>query len=704
MGNRLQNLKDEGTAKLYHSPPLDAEGERQLRVALELYGVKIAPKTTTIDAMNAFTREHDDGRLFIPLVTTDRMRANPKYQPSGQYETSTLTQFHVQAVIAHLVQNVPAEKIAALVQESYSAPANNEAATMRYEIANEAYRRQTIIAIATEHGISKPEAAKQFSAPLTPNEFERARAALYVLNPPDRKGADEDSFFMFGRGYEGAKPNANAQTAYQSVLDFRAAVLDPTHIAAHIAIEPPRPVTLPPSFMSELPNIPHFGRPFPAGLEYAPLPSSAAPIFKPSAEPIIPKGVTEAEPLVRKTNYYQPKDGVITHRDLQAIELTLSDAMLVETVAQLAMRPRVKELAEIGEASSGIEELSHPEKFALEYAIDTLARRNNIYSHERAVPFSEDMSTEQILARAADMMNPYKPLVSGVDGEFNQVEILGDIRGVTSKQKIRNLFEQDDEILGMRTVLHTAPVGQGARLTSPFGKRHANKTDVPEAQVTLVSLFKEQFEGLQTPHRGHDFGPNPLLFSTPVVASAAGEVLAYWNDHPTFGNCVILMHADGTASLYAHMAGVEFPALDEHYTRMTADGVPFYYNKDALRAARGDANSTYPVTQSQLIGIMGDTGASAKGEPVPLHLHYEQLTNVDMEKLNQGIIVANRRVPIYSVGAKPDVYYDMHPQDVHDHQVIFNGTAAGESYAPAPPPPTPPSKPEEPKPDKGVSL
>lgn len=124
------------------------------------------------------------------------------------------------------------------------------------------------------------------------------------------------------------------------------------------------------------------------------------------------------------------------------------------------------------------------------------------------------------------------------------------------------------------TVTHTSPVAGNATITSEMDphRRHP---------VT----------GVVRAHNGADFGARGDTRNPDILASADGIVL--WSGPQRgYGNTVILGHADGSQTLYAHMTGARMPEI----------------------------GST--VEQGAVIGVMGSTGVSTGN-----HLHYEQIQN-----------------------------------------------------------------------------
>ena len=107
------------------------------------------------------------------------------------------------------------------------------------------------------------------------------------------------------------------------------------------------------------------------------------------------------------------------------------------------------------------------------------------------------------------------------------------------------------------------------RLTSPFGMRH------------------DPFTGLWRFHNGVDLANK---IGTPIVAAMSGTV-AMTGINPTYGRYIILRHADGFQTLYAHLS--------------------------RILVSRGRR-----ISQNQVIGKMGTTGYSTGS-----HLHFSIFKN-----------------------------------------------------------------------------
>ena len=141
--------------------------------------------------------------------------------------------------------------------------------------------------------------------------------------------------------------------------------------------------------------------------------------------------------------------------------------------------------------------------------------------------------------------------------------------------------------------LRATPIN-GARLTSSFGRR------------------KHPISGYRKMHKGVDFGARS---GTPIMAAGTGTVVRA-NRYGGYGNYVRIKHSDGYSTAYAHM-------------KSFARGI-----KKGRR-----------VTQDQIIGYVGSTGASTGP-----HLHYEVLKNgkhINPRQLNQlsGKPLAKKEMP-----------------------------------------------------------
>ena len=129
--------------------------------------------------------------------------------------------------------------------------------------------------------------------------------------------------------------------------------------------------------------------------------------------------------------------------------------------------------------------------------------------------------------------------------------------------------------------LRATPIN-GARLSSTFGRR------------------KHPISGYRKMHKGVDFAARS---GTPIMAAGTGTI-SRANRYGGYGNYIRIKHSDGYSTAYAHMK----------------------------RFARGMKRGKR-VTQDQIIGYVGSTGASTGP-----HLHYEVLKNgrhINPRQLNQ---------------------------------------------------------------------
>jgi murein DD-endopeptidase MepM/ murein hydrolase activator NlpD len=139
-----------------------------------------------------------------------------------------------------------------------------------------------------------------------------------------------------------------------------------------------------------------------------------------------------------------------------------------------------------------------------------------------------------------------------------------------------------------------APAGFDANGPKP------TKLQRPVEGGHITSHFDSQEAGLRTaPHHALDIG---VPLGTPIHAAADGKVVKVGNDADGYGNYVIILHAGGIATLYAHQSD------------------PKVHEGDVVKA--GD-----------VIGLSGSTGNSTGP-----HLHFEVReggengTKVDPEK------------------------------------------------------------------------
>ena len=125
---------------------------------------------------------------------------------------------------------------------------------------------------------------------------------------------------------------------------------------------------------------------------------------------------------------------------------------------------------------------------------------------------------------------------------------------------------------GSETVTHISPVAGEAAVTSELNHHRVHP-----------------ISGRVRSHNGADLGARGSNRTPDIMASADGVVL-FSGRQTGYGNTVIIGHADGSMTLYAHMSGENMP------------------------------RSGSTVAQGAVIGVMGSTGGSTG-----IHLHYEQI-------------------------------------------------------------------------------
>ena len=175
----------------------------------------------------------------------------------------------------------------------------------------------------------------------------------------------------------------------------------------------------------------------------------------------------------------------------------------------------------------------------------------------------------RLLAQLEDDIEAYQAFCAAAEAEKERVQALID-------EKAAELKKQQEEAERLKNQLPAAGASAGyyawpantTWITSPFGPR-------------VHPIY-----GQLKPHTGVDIGAS---YGSAVTAAAAGTVTVAMLDYGSvgYGTYVAIYHANGTTTLYGHMS--------------------------ALSVSAGDT-----VTQGQVIGYVGDTGA-ATGP----HLHFE---------------------------------------------------------------------------------
>jgi murein DD-endopeptidase MepM/ murein hydrolase activator NlpD len=161
------------------------------------------------------------------------------------------------------------------------------------------------------------------------------------------------------------------------------------------------------------------------------------------------------------------------------------------------------------------------------------------------------------------------------------------------------------------------------------------------------------------PHWGVDF---PAPKGTPVLAVADGKVVhigfqGYKPGNAGYGNWIVIEHADGSRTLYAHLQ--DKPSVDE------------------------GAN----VTQGQVIGSVGTTGLPPGGKP---HLHFEmapdgrlrydrrkndgKFGNIDPLPCLQNVETGNYQIVIGDNGPAPDDAFRVVLQNANGRTLLTQET------------------------------
>jgi murein DD-endopeptidase MepM/ murein hydrolase activator NlpD len=138
----------------------------------------------------------------------------------------------------------------------------------------------------------------------------------------------------------------------------------------------------------------------------------------------------------------------------------------------------------------------------------------------------------------------------------------------------------------------------GSSLTPPAQAQNATPPTPGPTDAQISELGKDRFQWPLTGAILSDFGPKTggqrndgidiqADAGAPVHAAAEGEVIYAGNQVPSFGNLVLIKHADGWATVYAHLARI-------------------------------DVKNQQRVTQGQQVGQAGTTGGATEPQ-----LHFE---------------------------------------------------------------------------------
>ncbi|MDX2094526.1 MAG: M23 family metallopeptidase [Alphaproteobacteria bacterium] len=160
-------------------------------------------------------------------------------------------------------------------------------------------------------------------------------------------------------------------------------------------------------------------------------------------------------------------------------------------------------------------------------------------------------------------------------------------------------------------VTHQSPVAETVQVTSDFGERHA------------------PIQGASTKHKGVDFGTRGEDASPDIHPSAAGVVL-FSGKKQGYGNTVIVGHADGMFTLYAHLTGKNMPDIGVEVSRET------------------------------VIGEMGHTGTATA-----THLHYEQRRGAEALAPRIEGVAMHAGMVLAPTADKPSAFAALVNRDAH---------------------------------------
>lgn len=209
--------------------------------------------------------------------------------------------------------------------------------------------------------------------------------------------------------------------------------------------------------------------------------------------------------------------------------------------------------------------------------------------HEREVAELRG-EVERLVEAGESAEREYREVLAGVVKRLYQREVYGtggDVRA-PGKVGMRVLYE---------AVVNAADDYQalGARVDNYFDGRREFLRDVPsiwpvlfDSSVRITSAFGGRyspFSGQVTTHTGIDVVSKDI--GSPILATADGVVRDVWIYHKVYGKMIVIDHAGGFSTMYAHM---DWTIVGEK-----------------VRVRQGDR-----------IGWMGSTGES-QGR----HLHYE---------------------------------------------------------------------------------
>lgn len=158
-----------------------------------------------------------------------------------------------------------------------------------------------------------------------------------------------------------------------------------------------------------------------------------------------------------------------------------------------------------------------------------------------------------------------------------------------------------------------SPVNRDIRLSGTFGELRSNHF-----------------------HAGLDIKSSTGMSGDPIYAAQEGFVSRIRVDGSGYGNVIYVDHPNGFTTLYAHLD--RFAPEIQEYVRQEQ------YAAENFEVDLYPDRSKFPVHQSQLIGIMGNTGHSYGP-----HLHFEirhTEGQVPVNPLHFGYAIADQRAPV----------------------------------------------------------
>ena len=273
---------------------------------------------------------------------------------------------------------------------------------------------------------------------------------------------------------------------------------------------------------------------------------------------------------------------------------------------------------------------------------------------ETSNPSASLMQRRTLLEFAVDYLgrnNMKTSPIAKVDGYFKQREMIDDIASIASVGSVRAILEKAG------VSFHLRPIhGENETMLAPLTSEHGPR------------VLSQGGRDERDEHQGLDFGQMRLIddtrFATEVRASMTGRVRA-WGYHPQFGNFVMLEHPGGSATIYGHLK--EYPLNFRHGANFekqrdflsgisNTEALPIFKAVDVEDTAGHKQyfvdtgsyeNLSQKIPAGTILGTMGDSGTDAKGNSVPVHLHFGFARSYNIDSLLKGRINADWVVPVF---------------------------------------------------------